>query len=198
MSEATLKKAIEPFFSTKEIGKGTGLGLSMVHGLAVQHGGLFQLESADQKGTIATLWLPAATAPVVPLAAAAPQAPQQSRSATILVVDDDILIAMATVDMLEDLGHTVVEANSGKQALDILASGRKIDAMMTDHAMPGMTGMELAEAARKIHPDLPILLATGYADLPAGQKSDLPRLTKPYMQDTLRAEIDRLLAGQAA
>ena len=195
MNAETLRKAIEPFFSTKEIGKGTGLGLSMVHGLTVQHGGLLQLESVENQGTIATFWLPAATAPIPQPVAAELRIHQESRKATILVVDDDILISMATVDMLEDLGHTVVEANSGKQALEILGSGSRIDAMITDHAMPGMTGTELAEAARKVHPNLPILLATGFADLPAGQKSDLPRLTKPYLQDTLKTEIDRLLAG---
>ena len=192
MDAATLNRAVEPFFSTKPLGKGTGLGLSMVHGLAVQLGGSLVLASEPGKGTIATLWLPIATKPSVMVASPEPQRPT-ARTATILVVDDDPLIAMSTVDMLEDLGHTVIEANSGKEALEVLEAGRRIDLMMTDHAMPGMTGVELAKIVLGKRPDLPVLLATGYADLPAGQMPNLPRLAKPYQQAQLRAEIERLL-----
>jgi signal transduction histidine kinase len=196
MSEETLKKATEPFFSTKPVGKGTGLGLSLVHGLALQLGGLFQLESVLNEGTVATIWLPAADAPGTD--AAAPEAEAASLDAapsTILVVDDDVLIGMATADMLQDLGHTVIETSSGKMALEILDSGRKVDLMMTDQAMPGMTGVELAGYARKRRPDLPILLATGYADLPEGQRNDLPRLSKPYLQAALKSAINKLLSS---
>jgi CheY-like chemotaxis protein len=119
------------------------------------------------------------------------------RSATILVVDDDPLVAMSTVDMLEDLGHHVIEASSGDQALRILEAGRTVDLLLTDHAMPGMTGIELARIARRTRPAMPVLLATGYTDLPAGQKIDLPRLSKPYMQNELREQIDRLLSAAA-
>jgi CheY-like chemotaxis protein len=115
------------------------------------------------------------------------------RPATILVVDDDPLIAMSTVNMLEDLGHTAIEANSAQRALEILEAGQAVDLMMTDQAMPGMTGIELAEIARGKRPNMPILLATGYADLPTAHKSNLPRLSKPYHQAQLQAEIDRLL-----
>jgi CheY-like chemotaxis protein len=113
------------------------------------------------------------------------------------VVDDDALIAMNTVDMVEDLGHTAVEAYSGKQALTILASGQCIDALITDYAMPGMTGVELALKARELRPNLPILLATGYADLPNGTSTDLPRLAKPYHQADLAQQLSRLLAASA-
>ncbi|MDP3411506.1 MAG: response regulator [Bosea sp. (in: a-proteobacteria)] len=116
-----------------------------------------------------------------------------SASRTVLVVDDDALIAMSTVDLLEDLGHIVIEANSGAAALEIIASGRPIDIMITDYAMPRMNGGELAAAARQIRPDLPILLATGYAELPAGSELDLPRLTKPYHQHHLAAAIAKLI-----
>ena len=119
-------------------------------------------------------------------------------AATILVVDDDPLIAMSTVDMLEDLGHTVIEANSAKQALEILQSGQVIDLLMTDQAMPGMTGIELIEIVRPQRPDLPVLLATGYADLPAGKWANLPRLAKPYQQAQLEAEVGKLLSGRPA
>ncbi|MEO8684352.1 MAG: PAS domain-containing protein [Devosia sp.] len=192
MDAATLKSAIEPFFSTKELGKGTGLGLSMVHGLAVQLGGALALKSKPGAGTTAELWLPVSTAPVEDVQPVAPVS-VEARASTILVVDDDALINMNTVDMVEDLGHTVIEAYSGREALEILGSGKHIDALITDYAMPGMTGVELAGKARELFPDLPILLATGYADLPSGTTTDLPRLAKPYQQAELAAHLSRLL-----
>ena len=192
MTPEILKKAIEPFFSSKPLGKGTGLGLSMVHGLAVQLGGALQLTSTVGKGTTATLILPVATA--APEAESpAHVAAKINRSAVILFVDDDPLIAMSTMEMLEDLGHRVIGANSGLHALDIIKSDQPIDLMMTDHVMPGMTGIELAAASREVRPSLPILLATGYADLPEGAQLDLPRLAKPYHQDQLRDRLDQLL-----
>lgn len=192
MTPEILKKAIEPFFSSKPLGKGTGLGLSMVHGLAVQLGGALQLSSTVGKGTTATLVLPVATS------APETESPAQSlqkvnRSAVILFVDDDPLIAMSTTEMLEDLGHHVIGVSSGLHALDILRSEQPIDLMMTDHVMPGMTGVELAAATREVRPTLPILLATGYAELPDGAQLDLPRLAKPYHQDQLRDRLDQLL-----
>lgn len=192
MSPETLKKAIEPFFSTKPVGKGTGLGLSMVHGLAEQLGGTLELTSTIGKGTTATLIVPATTAlPTVPEEAEPER--QEARSAVILFVDDDPLIAMSTAEMLEDLGHKVIPANCGRDALDILRSNQPIDLMMTDHMMPGMTGVELALQSREVRPMLPILLATGYADLPEGAPLDLPRLAKPYHQDQLRDRLEQLL-----
>lgn len=192
MSPETLKKAIEPFFSTKPVGKGTGLGLSMVHGLAEQLGGTLELISTVGQGTTATLIVPATTA--LPAAAdeVEPERPE-ARSAVILFVDDDPLIAMSTAEMLEDLGHKVIPANSGRDALVILRSAQPIDLMMTDHMMPGMTGVELALQSREVRPTLPILLATGYADLPEGAPLDLPRLAKPYHQDQLRDRLEQLL-----
>jgi PAS domain S-box-containing protein len=192
MTPEVLKRAVEPFFSSKPLGKGTGLGLSMVHGLAVQLGGALQLTSAVGKGTSATLVLPVATS--APEAASeATSVHRVNRSAVILFVDDDPLIAMSTTEMLEDLGHRVIGVNSGLHALDILKSGQRIDLMMTDHVMPGMTGVELAQASRVVRPSLPILLATGYAELPDGAQLDLPRLAKPYHQDQLRDRLDQLL-----
>jgi PAS domain S-box-containing protein len=192
MTPDILKRAIEPFFSSKPLGKGTGLGLSMVHGLTVQLGGALQLTSAVGKGTSATLVLPVSTA--APEAEIPMQAAQKvKRSAVILYVDDDPLIAMSTTEMLEDLGHRVIGANSGLHALDILKSAHPIDLMMTDHVMPGMTGLELVAASRQVRPSLPILLATGYAELPEGAQLDLPRLAKPYHQDQLRDRLDQLL-----
>jgi PAS domain S-box-containing protein len=192
MTPEILKRAVEPFFSSKPLGKGTGLGLSMVHGLTVQLGGALQLSSVVGQGTTATL--------VLPVAIEAPEAESPvhtaqkvNRSAVILFVDDDPLIAMSTTEMLEDLGHRVIGANSGLHALDILKSEQPLDLMMTDHVMPGMTGVELAAASRQVRPSLPILLATGYAELPDGAQLDLPRLAKPYHQDQLRDRLDQLL-----
>ncbi len=193
MDAATLKKAAEPFFSTKPRGKGTGLGLSMVHGLAVQLGGLLELSSEVGEGTTATLWLPIATNSLAVREPAVLEV-TPGRTATILVVDDDPLIAMSTVCMLEDLGYTVIEANSAQRALEVLEMGQAVDLIMTDQAMPGMTGVELAEIVRRRRPNMPVLLATGYADLPTGQMSNLPRLSKPYHQAQLHAQIDQLLA----
>jgi CheY-like chemotaxis protein/two-component sensor histidine kinase len=198
MDEATLKSAIEPFFSTKELGKGTGLGLSMVHGLAVQLGGALKLTSKLGEGTTAALWLPVASTPIKEVLDLEPEQIIAPPASVILVVDDDALINMNTVDMLEDLGHTVIEAYSGKEALEILQSGRQVDALITDFAMPGMTGVELANRARELLPDLPILLATGYADLPSGTTIDLPRLGKPYHQADLAVQVGRLLTGRTA
>jgi CheY-like chemotaxis protein len=193
MSPETLKRAIEPFFSSKPLGKGTGLGLSMVHGLVVQLGGTLELFSEVGKGTTAIMVLPVATsAPEVEVPVAAQQ--QTRRSAVILFVDDDPLIAMSTTEMLEDLGHRVIGASSAMHALDILKSEQQIDLMVTDHVMPGMTGIELAAATRQVRPSLPILLATGYAELPEGTQVDLPRLAKPYHQDQLRDRLEQLLA----
>ncbi len=197
MDAQTLKSAIEPFFSTKELGKGTGLGLSMVHGLAVQLGGALQLKSRLGEGTTAELWLPVAATPVKEVLPVEPEQTAAPRPSVILVVDDDALINMSTVDMVQDLGHTALEAYSGKEALQILESGQHVDALITDYAMPGMTGVELANRARERFPHLPILLATGYADLPSGTTTDLPRLAKPYQQVDLATQIARLLASRS-
>jgi PAS domain S-box-containing protein len=192
MTGEILKRAIEPFFSSKPLGKGTGLGLSMVHGLAVQLGGALQLTSTVGKGTTATLILPVATS--APETDSQVQRSQKMhRPAVILFVDDDPLIALSTTEMLEDLGHRVIGASSGLHALSIIKSEQPIDLMMTDHVMPGMTGVELAKASREVRPTMPILLATGYAELPDGAQLDLPRLAKPYHQDQLRDRLDQLL-----
>jgi CheY-like chemotaxis protein len=176
---------------------GTGLGLSMVHGLAKQSGGTFRLESQLGVGTKAELWLPIADRAAETLAQ--PEATQAIMApATILLVDDDALIATSTVALLEDLGHRVVEAPSGKEALAILKNGLKPDLVITDHAMPGVTGLDLAVRLRVSDPKLPILLATGYAELQGQLPLELSRIAKPYTQEQLSSEIARLLADRAA
>jgi PAS domain S-box-containing protein len=192
MDRTTRERAIEPFFSTKEVGKGTGLGLSMVHGLVVQSGGAMDIASAPGEGTTVEIWLPASTT-VPGTQPVASHTSKDMKSTTILVVDDDALIAMSTADMLSDLGHEVIEAYSGATALEALRDRPLIRLMITDYAMPGMNGVQLASAARELRPDLQVLLATGYADLPDGAQVDLPRLAKPYMQHQLATQIARML-----
>ncbi|WP_207802793.1 ATP-binding protein [Roseicella frigidaeris] len=194
MDEATLARAIEPFFTTKGLGKGTGLGLSMVHGLAAQSGGRFLLRSARGEGTVAELWLPRAEASAPPLPDEPPPGPA-GRSGHVLLVDDDPLVLRSTAAMLEDLGHAVTEAGSGEAALAQLAAGIPVDLLITDQAMPGMTGLQLIEAARRQRPGLPVLLATGYAELEGGMPPGLARLGKPFAQERLAAAVAERLGG---
>ncbi|MDB5379604.1 MAG: Sensor protein [Rubritepida sp.] len=112
---------------------------------------------------------------------------------TILFVEDEVLIAMVAGAMISDLGYQVLEAGSGSQALKILESDAAVDLLITDYSMPRMTGIELVKAARALRPGLPVLIATGYSELPEGSDSDLPRLGKPFQQDQLKTEIERLL-----
>jgi signal transduction histidine kinase/ActR/RegA family two-component response regulator len=192
MDEATLAQAMEPFFTTKGIGKGTGLGLSMVHGLAAQSGGRLLLTSAPGQGTTAEIWLPvAAQAPAAPelVKPALIDAIPPSRSLHILVVDDDVLVLQNTSAMLEDLGHTVVEAGSAQEALAHLNRLRTVDLMITDQAMPGTTGLQLVDAVKARWPNLPIILATGYADLPSDLDSTVVRLSKPFRQHELAKAV---------
>jgi PAS domain S-box-containing protein len=189
MDEETLRKATEPFFTTKGVGKGTGLGLSMVHGFAEQSGGRLILHSKKDSGTTAELWLPVAKESAQPVAAAQTVPAKLARPLTILAVDDDALVLMNTVAMLEDLGHTVFEAYSGKEALEILRREDSIDLVVTDQAMPNMTGTELAKIMRNEWPDIPVMLATGYADMSARDEIGLHKLTKPFFARDLVAAI---------
>ncbi|WSH69674.1 PAS domain S-box protein (plasmid) [Rhizobium ruizarguesonis] len=196
MDAKTLEQAITPFFTTKGVGKGTGLGLSMVQGLASQSGGRLVMKSSLGEGTTAELWFPVAT--VEQGTEAAADRPQQEENASrrlrIVAVDDDGLVLMNTTLMLEDLGHTVFEAMAGPEALDILRK-QQVDLVICDHAMPRMTGAQLAEAIRSEWPEMPIILATGYAEIPEGAGIvDLPRLGKPFSQAQLAEAISRIVS----
>lgn len=194
MDEATLKRATEPFFTTKGTGKGTGLGLSMVHGFVVQSGGTIDIRSELSHGTVVQLWLPAADIVTIDTTESAPRRKgKNQRAYRVLLVDDDPLVSRGTADMLEDLGHKVEEAPSGMVALEKLRSEASFDLVITDHAMPGMSGTELARQIRLLWPTLPVLLVTGYAELPNGENPSLPRLAKPYRQEELGACISELI-----
>ncbi len=194
MDAATLARATEPFFTTKGVGKGTGLGLSMVHGLAEQSGGQFRLRSALGQGTVAELWFPAGERqklmPELRGSGTGPLA--EGRSLRIVAVDDDFLILINTVAMLEELGHTAFSASSAKQALDILKREPDIDLVITDQAMPRMTGAELAKVMREQWPDIAVILATGYAELEPGAGKGMRRLSKPFTEAQLADELTRI------
>jgi PAS domain S-box-containing protein len=196
MDGDTLEHATEPFFTTKGVGKGTGLGLAMVRGLTEQSGGTLTIDSELGKGATITLWLPAAQGDATGAAELTP-APEivadNAKAMKILVVDDDFLVAMNTSAMLEDLGHEVVEVHSGQLALDELSRVADFDLMITDQAMPQMTGIQLIAAARTKLPGLPVILATGYAELPQGADQSIPRLSKPFFQ----ADLERALSQVA-
>ena len=198
MDETTLKRAAEPFFTTKGMGKGTGLGLSMVYGLAAQSGGIARISSRLNVGTTVELWLPVARSQqALPSAPAALSAAGPRLVHTVLLVEDDAMVAAGTADMLKHLGHHVLVASSGAFALDALRSDPSIDLVITDHAMPGMTGVQLAEQIRQMRGDLPVVLATGYAELPGNNTTGMPRLDKPYGVDKLADLITSVMEKQA-
>ncbi|CAN5613633.1 PAS domain-containing sensor histidine kinase [soil metagenome] len=195
MDAATLARAAEPFFTTKGIGKGTGLGLSMIHGLAEQSGGRMVLRSQAGEGTTVELWLPQVLAGderQVFAGAGAVEEIYPIAPLTVLAVDDDSLVLLNTVAMLEDLGHTVFPAMSARDALAVLRR-ETIDLVITDFAMPQVTGLQLADEIAASHPGVAVILATGYAELPVGSDSRLARLTKPFLQDDLARAMQEVL-----
>lgn len=199
MDPATLERAAEPFFTTKGIGKGTGLGLSMVHGLAEQSGGRLLLRSQEGRGTTAELWLPmAGTSATAPTRAPEPEPEANATAQSILVVDDDPLIAMTITAVLNDLGHVTVEAHSAREALEQLSQKTFFDVMITDYAMPVMNGLQLIEEVQSRWPGLPIILASGYAELPEGSARNVLRLPKPFGRADLVRVVEAAVARPAA
>jgi len=196
MSDDTLSRAIEPFYSTKEIGRGTGLGLSMVHGLAAQLGGGFAISSELGKGTSVELYLPVAAKNAVEATAqVAGPSGTSGRSLVILLVDDEFLVRFATAEMVRDLGHQVIEFGSGHDALEQLKQGLEADAVITDYKMPRMDGAEFARRVQECRPRLPVLIITGYAGI-SDEALKVPRLAKPFGQRQIAAALTSLLAGE--
>jgi signal transduction histidine kinase/ActR/RegA family two-component response regulator len=194
MDSETLARAVEPFYSTKEVGRGTGLGLSMVHGLAAQLGGALELTSAPGEGTRVDLYLPVAEA-IAPAERGPPSdaVPVIGRQLRVLLIDDEELVRTATAEMIRDLGHSVVEASGAADALAQLDRGLGIDVVVTDYKMPGIDGGEVARRIAQTHPDTPVLLITGYAG-PADDMIDFPRLAKPFGQAEIAAALASLFA----
>jgi CheY-like chemotaxis protein/two-component sensor histidine kinase len=197
MDDTTLAKAMDPFFTTKEVGKGTGLGLPMVYGLAQQSGGRLVLKSEKGKGTTAEIWLPIAENLPTPMAQSVsqPASSRASRRLTVLAVDDDPLVLTNMSAMLEDLGHTVFEATSARGALEVLRRESTIELVLTDQAMPRTTGLQLIEEIKRDWPLLPVILATGFAELPAGADPQQITLAKPFDQSNLAQAVEAVLTA---
>jgi PAS domain S-box-containing protein len=194
MDDTVLARAADPFFTTKGIGKGTGLGLSMVHGFVAQSGGAMQITSRPGIGTTVDLWLPSteARAPIDMAATRPDDAPALAagnRQLRILLVDDDPLVRAGTTAMLEELGQHVHAVASGNEALATLREGAAVDLLLTDYMMPGMSGAQLAAQARALRPDLPVLLASGFAELDPAAVGLWPRLRKPYTLTEMGAAL---------
>jgi PAS domain S-box-containing protein len=202
MDEATLARSTEPFFTTKGIGKGTGLGLSMVDGLTGQSGGKLLARSALGQGTTIELWLPIATDGITKTSECdmgeAMDTAAAKRPLCILAVDDDNLVLANVTVMLEDLGHKVIAVGSGTRAVEAIDSTPAIDLMLTDQAMPVMTGLQLIEEIRARRPALPVILATGYAEFPQGVNASIGRLAKPFTQRALAEALTLHSSGRAA
>jgi signal transduction histidine kinase len=197
MSQEVRERAIEPFFTTKDVGKGTGLGLSMVYGVAKQSGGIATIDSAVGRGTTVAIFLPRATvaaAPPLP-EAVRPDVPQNVATGRILVIDDDAGVREVTVGALLDAGYEPIETDSGKAGLDLLKRGEAVDLVIVDYAMPGLTGIEVARIIRESWPHLPIILVTGYTE--TGLAENLPAgvqiVKKPFRIADLLARIDAAL-----
>ena len=198
-----LEKVMEPFFTTKELGKGSGLGLSMVYGFAKQSNGAFRIRSEVGTGTTAELWLPRAPEGALNESAPPKEEPRRksSRKLRILLVDDHAEVRSTTAAVLEDLGHSVVEAANGADAMKVLNDGDcGYDVMISDYAMPHLSGTEFLRGARELCPGVPGLIITGYAE--ADAISDRPPgveiLLKPFTANKLEAVLLRICHERAA
>jgi CheY-like chemotaxis protein len=202
MSPDVLARAFEPFFTTKGIGKGTGLGLSMVYSTMRKMGGKIEIDSGPGEGTTVRLILPAAAprsdALIEPEAAPAARLPKAEPS-TILYVEDDFLVSLATKDLLEEGGYSIHTAPDAMRALEVLDEHPEINLMVTDIGLPGMDGHELAAEARRRRPDLKLLFLSGYdrshpIDEPADWRTE--HLGKPYSESDLLAVLRRLSSAR--
>ena len=199
MSEEVLAKAFEPFFTTKEIGKGSGLGLSQVLGFAKQSGGGVGIATGVGQGTSVSIFLPRAPegATLPPHARPSDRRCIGARVQTILIVDDDDKVRDVTATLLaEDLGCVVLQAGSGSAALDLLDRHRDVDLVLLDVAMPGMSGVEVAQQIQSRRRGIPVLFVTGYADRSILQDVSEDRIvTKPFIGDDLAAKITLALSS---
>ncbi|MBI5381946.1 MAG: DUF3365 domain-containing protein [Opitutae bacterium] len=201
MAPETVARIFDPFFTTKPVGKGTGLGLATVHGIVAQHNGWITVDSALGRGTTFTIRFPVASAPNAATAAAQPEAQLRGRE-TILLVEDEVNIRRALVLGLERWGYRVLEAGSGPAALQLYGQpSTAVDLLISDMIMPGgMTGLELAQELRRIHPGLKVLISSGYSlDLVSSNRlaeDGITLLAKPYQLESLARSIRRCLAGR--
>ncbi|MGY3450327.1 PAS domain-containing protein [Bradyrhizobium sp. USDA 4353] len=198
MPPEVVARAFDPFFTTKGVGKGTGLGLSQVYGIARQAGGTVRIDSQVGRGTTVRIYLRRTAAPDVTDAAVEQGIVSRPRTAaTILIVDDDPDLRGVLIASLEELGYLVLEAEDGHQGLAMI-DHRVPDLLMVDFAMPGMSGAQVAKAARQRRPDLPIVFASGYADTGAIERAavDAAVLRKPFRVDELQAVLAEALGAK--
>ena len=192
-----MAKVFDPFFTTKPIGKGTGLGLSQVYGIAQQSGGTVRLASLEGRGTTVEIWLPATEATTAaPADIFSAEADAEAPHQRILVVDDDEAVRRFMVESLQSLGYSVHEAADGEAGLRVLVGSRP-DLIIVDYAMPGMTGVDLVLRARAVAPGVPVILATGYADMEAVDRV-MPTesvLRKPFRLTELGVAVRKALAA---
>ena len=193
--KADIGRVFEPFFTTKEIGKGTGLGLSQIHGFAAQAGGRAEIDSTEGQGTTVRILLPA-TAKAVAEASEDEASVDLPSGLRILVVEDNPHVRAFATQLLGDLDCNVVAVEGGPEALDMLANER-FDLVFSDVVMPRMSGIALARAVERDHPDVPVLLATGYSEELLGVKSKQQAvLLKPYNATSLGRAISQRLAAR--
>jgi signal transduction histidine kinase len=190
MTREVVDRAFEPFFTTKDVGA-SGLGLSQVYGFVRGFGGHVAIDSAPGRGTTVTLYLPRAVAAAAQAPAPAAATRRAARGGeTVLVVEDDAEVLAIVVEGLKELGYRTVSATNAAEALAMLRGDHPIDVMFSDVVMPGaMNGIELTREARRLRPDLKVLLTSGYTTLPAPLPDDLPLLGKPYRRDELETKI---------
>ncbi len=194
MTPEVLERALEPFFTTKRMGHGTGLGLSMVYGFVKQSGGHVKIVSTPGRGTSVRIYLPRTEMMPLANAASGEDLSLSGRDRTILLVEDDAGVRAVTAAMLKELQFTVIEADNGTRALDIVDHESDIDLLFTDIVMPGgMNGFELGRLARERRPHLPVLYATGYAASYAAPEKGADMLAKPYREADLRSKLRGLL-----
>jgi CheY-like chemotaxis protein len=198
MSPEVIARAFDPFFTTKPMGQGTGLGLSQVFGFVKQSGGTVKLQSEPGQGTTVKVYLPRVNAAAVArLSPGDDEAPRGASNETVLVVEDEEDVRAYSIECLQELGFSVLHSTDGQSALRLIANHPEIRLLFTDVGLPHMNGRELAEKARRIRPELPVLFTTGYAQDAMFQQGKLDRkaelLTKPFNRTQLAARVRHLL-----
>jgi CheY-like chemotaxis protein len=193
MPQRVLERAFDPFFTTKAVGEGTGLGLSQIHGFAAQSGGRAELKSSEGAGTTLSIVLPLSAKEVA--ATKLEQGDERlPEGLEVLLVEDNAQVRAFAEDLLRDMGCEVVCAASGDEALASLP-GANPDLVLSDIVMPGMSGIELAGEIRRLRPDLPVVLATGYSEEAAQDQQQFPIVLKPYSAKDLTAALAQALRG---
>ena len=198
MPAEVIARAFDPFFTTKPMGQGTGLGLSMIYGFARQSKGHARIVSEVGRGTSVSLHLPRHDgARDGDLAVSHAAEPGAGAGEIILVVEDETVVRDMIVEVLTDLGYRTLQAADGLQGLELLASSRHIDLLVTDVGLPGLNGRQMADQGRTLRPNLPVLLMTGYAENMASDAAMLDPgmtiITKPFTMDVMANRVQSML-----